>query len=151
MDISTLAWLFFIIAPASTIVHELGHAAGAMAVRADSIRIIIGTGKRKWVIGTGKFRILLFPVFFLGGHTFSDRYIPYSRKESFLITLSGPLSSTMASGLLLALFAQFGYSLLLLAFLFNAWMAIGNLLPYKVKGRQSDGYALIQLLRRREQ
>ncbi|WP_099158414.1 site-2 protease family protein [Virgibacillus ndiopensis] len=147
MDIYLIACLILFIAPISTIFHELGHIVGAKLVKAESVTLSIGTGNEVYNFNHKRIQIRLHALYFLGGVAYSERNIPYKSGEIIWITLCGPIFNGVVAILVSVLFdLTNGFSQLLV--LFNSWLAIVNIIPFKIKEKQSDGYTIIQTISR---
>jgi len=143
-----MLYLVLIVAPISTVLHESGHVLGARSVHADKITLRIGRGKPLITQNRGKTQLIINRCFFIGGLTESEREPPYSRKEKIWISFLGPAVNgflAMISFLLLYIYPN---KFLTLFLLFNVWMAAGNFLPFRIGESQTDGYTILQLLKR---
>ncbi|TFJ93769.1 site-2 protease family protein [Lentibacillus salicampi] len=149
MDIYTFLFLIFVVAPAGTTVHELGHVLGAKSVEADQVFLSIGAGttvyRTKWKHIHMTMRIL----FFIGGLTSSKRKVPYQRHEQIRIAALGPFSSFLAAVLCYALYTVYPNNYLMLLLLFNLWVAVVNIIPFRFKGKPSDGYTILSVIRQK--
>ncbi|MCC2249127.1 M50 family metallopeptidase [Virgibacillus sp. AGTR] len=150
MELIMLVYLLAIIAPISIFIHEFGHAIAAWLVGADRIYISIGTGKKGISFNFNKFYITLFPLFFLGGIALSERTPSYRPREKILISLFGPVMSGCVSVILWAIHQSHPNPFIHLSMLFNGWIALMNLLPFAYKGKQTDGYKMLQLVRKKK-
>lgn len=141
MDIYIVLWLVLVVAPVSTFLHEVGHVLGAKWRKADLIRLSIGAGKQIAFFSWKQIRVYFHLLFFLGGIAYNKRNEPYNRIEIIFISLCGPLSNAIAAAIS---FSLGGYSLLpvRLFILFNLWLLAINLIPFNVRGKQSDGYMI---------
>ncbi|WP_010650750.1 site-2 protease family protein [Oceanobacillus massiliensis] len=147
MDMYLLACLLFVIAPLSTLIHELGHVSGAFSVRADFIHLSVGIGRQSRIITFKNLQIILHPVYFLSGFTRSGRKDPYSKSEAVRIAVMGPLFNG-ATALFIFIINEFvPSSFLQLFFWFNIWMTIGNMVPFRIGGKETDGFAIIKAVR----
>src|SRR5699024_2776953 len=120
--------LILLITPISLLFHELGHLLGSKHLKADRIVISLGSGKKI-------FLMIMFQV-----HTHSERQPKFNNKELAFITAMGPLFSlilTVFLGLLLCVITS---EIIIYFFLFNLWLTITNLIPFKFKNQMSDGY-----------
>src|SRR5699024_3221076 len=120
--------LILLITPISLLFHELGHLLGAKHLKADRIVISIGSGKKIYLM-------IMFQA-----HTQSERQPKFNNKELAFITAMGPLFSlilTVFLGLLLCVITS---EIIIYFFLFNLWLTITNLIPFKFKNQMSDGY-----------
>lgn len=143
-----LLYLLFIVAPICTLIHEGGHAIGAILVKADKIHLTIGAGKKIWEMRYKNFRFSVRKIFFFSGMTKNERAKAYSHIEIAIISISGPLNNIVFAILFYLAYNTDTYvnDFLLLLCLFNVWLAFTNLLPFKLRDKQSDGYVMIQAL-----
>lgn len=146
MDIYLLLYLVFIVAPLSSLLHEMGHAAAARIVGADQITLSIGLGKRINTVIFDKVQITFHAIFFLGGLAKSERIIPYKSWEMVWITMIGPITNAFFAFLFYILYVMYPNDYLHLLFLFNLWLAFVNSIPFKIKERHSDGYLILQTI-----
>lgn len=143
--LSTFLLLFFIIAPFSLLFHELGHVIGARANHATSIRITIGTGKSLYQKRIGNVTMVIRHFFIVNSYTETYRDEPLKKFEEIIITIMGPLFSFILSCLAYFLFVVLVHeTFFYLLFLFNAWITIINLIPFRIGKRQSDGYTILK-------
>jgi len=149
MDILTIAYLFFLIAPISILIHELGHVSGAFIVKADHIRLSIGIGNKNKLLDFNRLQVIVHSVYFIGGVTQSKRNIPYTKVEIILITFLGPAFNVIAACICLFIYEIYPNRFWQLFLWFNAWMAIINSIPFKIKDRQTDGYTILDLIVRK--
>lgn len=149
MDILTIACLLFIIAPLSILIHEFGHVSGAFIVNADHIQLSIGMGSKKRLIDFNRLQLIVHSVYFIGGLTQSTRNIPYTKSEIILITFLGPAFNLIAACICLLVNEIYTHSFWQLFLYFNSWLAIVNSLPFKIKGRRTDGYTILELIVRK--
>lgn len=143
MDIYVVLWLVLIIAPISTFLHEGGHVLGAKWRKADSIHLSIGSGKQVATFSYKQIRISLHSLFFLGGMAYNERNSPYQRTEIIFISLCGPLSNGVAAAAVFGL-AGFSWMPVRAFILFNLWLLVINLIPFSLRGKQSDGYTIMK-------
>jgi F0F1-type ATP synthase assembly protein I len=147
MDIYLIAYLIFIIAPLTTLIHELGHVSGSFIVKADSIRLSMGYGKKQLAVHLKQIKFTFYVFYFLGGYTSSNRVKPYKDSEIVWITILGPVFNVAS-----ALFSYHLYKLhpshfLQLFLWFNIWMAVVNIIPFKINGKQTDGLTILHLIK----
>nr|WP_170840650.1 site-2 protease family protein [Oceanobacillus limi] len=139
-----LLYLFLIVAPLCTFIHEVGHLIGARMLKADQISMSIGSGKSLYTFKTKRIRISVQPSLLLSGATSSERLRPYSSLEIAFITLCGPLCNILFCILFMILHTFYMNDYLFLFMFLNGWIAIFNIIPFKVKDKQSDGYIIIK-------
>lgn len=149
MNIYLLLYLLFITAPIGTIIHEGGHLIGAKLMKADHLRMTIGYGKKLLSFKCKNIRIIICSFFFIGGHVQNERNIPYQTMEMICIIGSGPLLNGVFAVFFYILYDLIPNEYLYLLFLFNLWLALINVIPFKLKEKQSDGYMILNLLRKR--
>lgn len=146
MDIYLLLYLILIVAPLSIVLHEMGHAFAARIVNADLITVTIGKGKRFKRIGLKRTQIIVYSNFLLGGVAESIRNKPYNSFEVIWITIFGPILSGIIAFLFYILNEMYPNNYLQLFFWFNIWLAVVNIIPFKIKGKQTDGYMIIKVI-----
>lgn len=150
MNIYFLLYLLFIVAPIGTFIHESGHALGAKLVKADKVVLSIGLGKIIGTISLRQIEIRLHTFFFIGGFVQSERHLPYTVGETCLISICGPLNNAVfASFLYILQTSYFDNYFMQVLYLFNVWLAIINIIPFKFTGKQSDGYTIVQAINNR--
>ncbi|HLS60396.1 MAG TPA: M50 family metallopeptidase [Virgibacillus sp.] len=146
MSIYLLLFTLFIVAPIGTFIHESGHMLGAKFVKADCIKLSIGLGKEIGTICFKNVHITIHALFFLGGFVQSERHLPYKALDIFWITICGPMNNGIFALLFFSLNGVYTSQYIYILFLFNLWLAIINLIPYKVKDRHSDGYTILKTI-----
>jgi len=137
-----------IIVPISLFWHELGHLLGAKLMRATHITLTIGTGKPilKWTFNNMTF--IINRLFIFHSLTETNSFHTLSKKDKFVITLMGPISSLLLSFITFCFdIFLFNNVILVYASLFNLWLGIVNLLPFKINEKQSDGYTILQIIK----
>ncbi len=139
--------LILIIVPISLLVHELGHLFGGKHLKADRVTISIGSGKNIYSFTFNEMTLNIYLMVMFHAHTHSERHPNFSNKEFAFITAMGPLFSlifTSFFGLLLFVITS---EVIFYFFLFNLWLTITNLIPFKFKNQKSDGYLILTLLK----
>ena len=140
----------FIFAPLTILIHEFGHVLGAMVMRATHIEMMIGTGKKIFTLTGRKWKLSLHLLYFLGAHTSCERQPFFSKIERIIISSSGPLLNGIV-GFFLHYYIPLNHLMIWELFvLFNFWLFLINLIPYRIGGKPSDGYTILQLLKRRD-
>ncbi|HLR73976.1 MAG TPA: site-2 protease family protein [Virgibacillus sp.] len=146
MNLNLLLFLIFIVAPIGTVIHELGHVIGASLVKSDRIMLSIGTGKKLGTISLKNVDISIHTLFFLGGYTYYERKDTYQSNELIWMTILGPISSCLFAYIFYYCYQVAPNSYFKLLFLFNAWLTIVNIVPFKFRRKSSDGYIIVKLL-----
>ena len=146
MTLYLLAFLIVVVVPIGTIVHELGHGIVALFAKADSVTLRIGLGKHIKTYELNRFTIHLNAIFFVGGLTESKRTPIYNAKEKILIALGGPVCNAILAVLFITLFYPTHNPYIQLFTLFQAWLMLINIIPFKWKGKKSDGYTIVQAI-----
>ncbi|MEN1969111.1 site-2 protease family protein [Lentibacillus sp. N15] len=150
MDIYVVLLLIFIIAPISTFVHELGHVFGAKWAKADSIILSLGSGKKIAALSYKQIQFSIHTLFFLGGLAYNKRDKPYKPMEIIWISLCGPIGNGIAATVVFCL-VGFSYGPVRAFVLFNIWLGLINMIPFRLNGKQSDGYTIVQTICRQAQ
>lgn len=150
MTFHLIAYLFLLVAPIGMIIHECGHALGAILTRATHTTVTIGSGKQIYMITFKRVTLKIHALYFLGGSTETDSTHLNVRHHIFWITLLGPLNNGLFAIIFYYLNHIFGSPYLNLLCLFNTWLAIVNIIPFKFKEKQSDGYILLHSLHNRD-
>lgn len=139
--------LVFIISPFSLLFHEIGHLVGASLMRSTSIQLTIGLGKTLWQTTFANIRIIIRRFFLVNSVTSTVRTTPFTIREKIVITIMGPSFSAMLTIITYIAYHVFVETeILYLFFLFNLWLVIINMIPFKIKQKQSDGYIVLSLL-----
>ncbi|QKY69240.1 site-2 protease family protein [Lentibacillus sp. CBA3610] len=149
MTIYLVVYLILFAAPFGTLIHEIGHVLGAKLVSADKITLTMGAGSTIFRFVWNKTDISIRVLFFLGGMAGSERRMPYQSTEQIIIAALGPVSSIIASGLCYGLYNVYPNSYLLILLLFNLWIAVLNIVPFRIKDKKSDGFVICQAIRKR--
>ncbi|HLR63204.1 MAG TPA: site-2 protease family protein [Lentibacillus sp.] len=149
MNIYIFLYLIFVVAPAGTAIHELGHLIGAKSVGADKVSLTIGAGNIVYRTIWKQMHIVIRLFFFVGGMALSERKVPYQPGERIKIAIFGPLSSLLAACICALLYIVYPGSYLLLMLLFNLWIAFINIIPFRFKDKQSDGYTIYEAIRQK--
>lgn len=136
----------FLTAPISNVAHEVGHMIGAFIVKADHMHLSIGKGKRVVTFTFKKLKVTLRRLYFTGGQAESMRYKAYLPIEMVFITIMGPLMNLLCAFIFYLLFQVHPTDIILLFILFNVWLGLGNLIPFKFKQNYSDGYMILKIL-----
>ncbi len=146
MDISLLLYLLVVVAPIGTALHEAGHIIGAKSLNADRMRLTIGSGTIVSTFVIRKIQVTIRAIFFLGGLASSERENTYKPYELIWIAFCGPLANGVVAFFLYLFYIAYPSNYLLLLLLFNLWIAIINLVPFRFKEKQSDGYTIVKVL-----
>ena len=135
--------------PLSLIIHELGHIVGARLNKATNIKLTIGTGRIIFQKSCYYIKIVVRLILFIGISTASHRTVRFSHNEKFFIALLGPVFSLLFALLLCLLYIFYiNYDSLQLAYLFNFWLFIINMIPFRVGQKQSDGYTMYRMIKK---
>lgn len=144
---SLVIFLLFIAAPIGTLIHESGHAIGMKLMKAENIQMTIGFGWKLFRVVFGKDQLTVNILFFIGGFVKSYRKEPYNDLESICITLLGPLHNMLYAIIFFGLDYVYGSEYLKVLFLFNSWLAVVNILPFKIQDKLSDGLIVYRILK----
>lgn len=139
--------LIIVIAPISLLFHEIGHVVGAKLMSATKILLTIGIGKQIFSLSIQNIDIRFRKFFVVNSFTSTIRNRPFTNKEKIFITFMGPLFSSLLALLAYGIYYSFLSNIyVLILFLFNLWLVLINLLPFKIGEKESDGYIIMQLI-----
>lgn len=143
----TFIYLLFFVAPFSLLLHELGHVVGARIIHANNIIVHIGIGKKVAEVKVIRVTFIIRPLFFLHFKTETKRHEALTKKEAIIVALMGPLFNIGLSFVLVICYNLIiTHPAIYLLLLFNIWLALVNLIPFKIGRKYSDGYVIIQEL-----
>lgn len=141
-------FLFIVIAYGSLFLHEVGHAIVALMNQSQKVTIHIGKGSKLFTLRFGRLEIKVRKLFLINFYNAAYRARAYSRKEKILMTICGPLSNGILAFVFWVLYLQSWFDpLLFVSFLFNLWLFVFNLIPFKIGQSTSDGYTIYKLMR----
>ncbi|WP_077358065.1 M50 family metallopeptidase [Virgibacillus halodenitrificans] len=149
MSIPLLFYLILIVAPISIAMHELGHALMAIVLKAHKVEVSIGAGKKLGGISRKGFQLSIYSLYFLGGVVEHEKKHPYKLREIIWISLSGPIMNAILAFIVYLLYDWIPNNYTSLFLLFNIWLAVVNLIPFKIKEKQTDGYTIFKEIIRR--
>ncbi|QFT90508.1 Peptidase family M50 [Bacillus sp. THAF10] len=133
---------FYIIVPLVHLIHEVGHVVMAKLHHVKGAEISIGIGPKvieSTIFGTS-IRIHIIP--FIGGYSTNSVDGELSPKVIAWISAGGPIFNLISIMIVLPFWSEPAFSFPTLFILFSLWIGLGNLLPYKLAGKQSDGWQL---------
>lgn len=136
-----------IMVPISLFIHELGHLLGAIFLKADRVTIYLGIGKQVSSFTYKNMHVKMFLLMMFHAYTQSERKLDFTNREYAFITIMGPLFSLLLTGLIGAFLFVVKSKVILYFFLFNLWITVINLIPFKIKNQKSDGYLIWTLLK----
>lgn len=148
MDINLLLFLLFIGSPISVFIHELGHAVAAITIKAKYAEITIGSGRELCVFKWKKYIMRCNCFYFIGGVSKYERNTPFTSKEMIWVTLLGPVFNGILAIIIFFLLKAYPNNYLQILFLFNLWLAFANLIPLRLNEKQTDGYTIMQLIKK---
>lgn len=141
-----LLYLVFVVAPMSNFLHELGHALGAILVKADKVKIMIGKGNKIKSIGTERRMLDVNSWYFIGGLTESSRDKPFNKKEKILILVFAPIFNGFVAIIFYFIFTFYPNIFVEIVIWYNLWLMLSNLIPFEWDGKQTDGYSIYKLM-----
>lgn len=147
MNIPLVLYLLFIVAPIGTFIHELGHALGAVLAKADTVILSIGSGKKTFQFSIKKIQIKIHNLFFIGGYIESERKLSYKNRDICLIAILGPMLNIIIAAVLFFIQKNVvNNDFIYILFLFNIWLALINIIPFKIGDKYSDGYTILRAI-----
>ncbi|WLD95024.1 site-2 protease family protein [Alkalihalobacillus sp. AL-G] len=144
-------WVIFVLFPLATLLHELGHFITARSFRADNTRIILGIGPILFRVSNRFINIEVHALYFIRGYTIGVESNELPNLQKALISVNGPLINAVVGcyGWMYAENLPFESTNGQLIFLFsmvNIWIAAGNLVPFKLGSKKSDGFIALEML-----
>lgn len=147
MNLIIMLLFVFLVVPGSLIVHELGHLVGAKLKKATTIRLVIGSGLPMFQFTLFNVEVVVNFMLIFGSYTSTVRETPFQDNEKIFITVLGPVFNGLLAIIFLISYVIFNPDpLFYLIILFNLWLAIVNVIPYKLGMKQSDGYIVYKIL-----
>lgn len=138
---------FFLAVPISLFIHELGHAITSLLLRADYVLIRIGKGTRLFRTNIRRFSVAIYTNFFVHYMTEYERTVPFVKREQIVIALMGPIANSIFGVMSFFIYKEiYTFKVFFFCALFNWWLMISNLIPFKIGQKRSDGYTIYTLL-----
>ena len=129
--------------------HELGHAGVVLARSQARVTVNLGRTPAKWRFSLGRIDFALHPDFWLHrGPPGSAR--PHDRLDvwsTVALGLAGPLADAFAAGIVVLVGVTTNTAVVGDAGLVGVALAFGSLLPFRVRGRDTDGANILRVLR----
>ncbi|UOQ42658.1 site-2 protease family protein [Halobacillus salinarum] len=140
-----LVFIFFA-APLGLFIHECGHVIPALCFRSDFSLISVGSGREIMKVRIGKLHFQCRLILFHGAYSLNERNEKFSLRERAIISICGPVMNAAGAAVLwMSSLVHISFSVYLFG-LFNLYLALVNLVPFRIKGKSSDGYRFIQLI-----
>ncbi len=137
-----ISLLVLVVVPITNFFHETGHIFIAKLFNLKGSDIVIGTGPKLISFNLLETNVQFNLFYFLGGYSTNVSEGEITNWQRGLISLGGPLINIMVASLLLI--SNLPYSMLVELFiLFNLWVGLVNLVPYKFLNRESDGFVFL--------
>ncbi|WP_226658469.1 site-2 protease family protein [Guptibacillus hwajinpoensis] len=140
-----LLMVLLIIAPISLLLHEAGHTLAANIFTSASVKLHLGLGPRilTWRHSRGEVAVNAF--YFIGAMTISAP--PEKAYGKIAIAIAGPLVNLIIAAL--TFLYPFQSSITVWILFFNLWVGITNLIPFKLLGKESDGWTIVKAIIRK--
>lgn len=146
--ILTIIVLIFLMAPISLFIHELGHVLPGLFFGSERSIIHIGRGSSLLHWRGKKLELSIHLWFFQGAYSINERSPVFTNYEKILISVGGPLLNGLLALTLSVFFSEVENPYVKVFLLFNLYLATVNLIPFSFKGKGSDGYRVLQLIKR---
>ncbi|TLS37671.1 site-2 protease family protein [Pseudalkalibacillus caeni] len=138
-------WFMLFVVPATIFLHETGHLIVAKVLKIKGLRMVLGTGPLLIEKNTLDVAVEIRLLYFAGGYSTTHSKGSIHKWKQGLISIGGPLINLFfCYGLMQWLDSRATNSFLQLLFLFNLWVGIINLIPFRIKGKESDGWNFIK-------
>ncbi|UOR12411.1 site-2 protease family protein [Halobacillus amylolyticus] len=134
-----LSCLLFVVAPLGLFIHELGHAAVGLWNGAERSHLSLGVGPLLCKCKIKRLTVHLHYIFIIGGHSLNEKEADFTSKQQAMISLGGPLSNAVCAAVLYMSDLPQQSHVLQLLYFFNLYLALVNMIPFRLKGRESDG------------
>ncbi|KGX92293.1 hypothetical protein N781_18150 [Pontibacillus halophilus JSM 076056 = DSM 19796] len=145
MTVFTFLIFLIVLVPAAYFIHELGHAVAALLCRYQDIVVSIGVGKRLVALRNERLGIHFYFVGFIGAHTSYQGESNHRYSRAF-VAIGGPVFSAIAA----YVSSKLGqHDLIRLWTYFHMWLAVTNLIPIQIRGKETDGYVFLKMFLKR--
>lgn len=148
-NIVFIIFCFFTILPLTTLCHELGHFFVTRLFFIENVTVRIGSGKEMFRLKVKDLTVVLH-IFPYGGTTFFELNKNLSSMKQIILSLGGPLLNGCIAFFLLLPGLGSGDHYITIWFqwlaLFNLWMCVMNLIPYKIGLFYSDGWVIVKVI-----
>ncbi|MCP3025804.1 site-2 protease family protein [Halobacillus sp. A5] len=138
--------LLFVIAPIGLVIHETGHIIAGFLCGARYSVLSVGAGNSILRIKFQKLHIIVGRIYFLGGYSINVKDPDFSCLQKVWISLAGPFANSIVFLCFMNIKLGYENEVLLFSF-FNLYMAVINMIPFKIGKRKSDGYLVLENLR----
>ncbi|MFC4323563.1 site-2 protease family protein [Litchfieldia salsa] len=135
--------LLFLVVPITIFLHECGHIIIAKLMKLDGLEIVIGSGPSLLLFFVIGIKVQINMVYFVGGYSTNTSVQEIKEWQKGLISLGGPLLNLFLAIVFFMLF-NMNHMVDELLVLFNVWVGIVNLIPYKLMKKESDGYVFVK-------
>ncbi|MFC7060507.1 site-2 protease family protein [Halobacillus seohaensis] len=139
--------LLFIVAPIGLTIHEMGHTGIGLFSGSKRSVLTIGLGPPIIRIKLHKLHIIIHALYFFGGYSSNEKNSGFSPLQKILISLGGPLANGLFASFLIMTTRSFvNEPFIDLLIMFNLYLAVINLVPFRLGRRKSDGYRVLQTM-----
>lgn len=138
-----LLMVILVISPLSLLFHEAGHTLAANVLTSSNVKLHLGVGPRLFTWKHARGEIAINTFYFAGGMTISSQ--PDHAFGKVIIALSGPLVNLSVA--IFALFLPLSFHIIAWIVFFNLWLSFTNLIPFKIMGKESDGWTIVKVIR----
>ncbi|WLR59623.1 site-2 protease family protein [Guptibacillus hwajinpoensis] len=137
-----LLMVILVISPISLLLHEAGHTVAANVFTKAGVKLHLGIGPRIFTWRHPRGEVAVNAIYFAGGMTISSQ--PDKAYGKLAIAIAGPLMNLFVAAL--ALILPFHPSIIAWVLFFNLWLGITNLIPFRILGKESDGWTILKVL-----
>jgi len=137
--------LIFVIVPITNFLHELGHILIAKFYSVKGTMIVIGSGRKLFHFTLFNTKVFIHAVYFIGALSTNESQEKITNWQKGLISLGGPFLN-IGIGTCIYFSGFYHNQFVLLFMLFNMWVGVLNVLPFKISKRESDGYVFVKSL-----
>ncbi len=137
-----LLMVILVISPLSLLLHETGHTLAANVFTSAGVKLHLGIGPRLFTWKHARGEVAVNAIYFAGGMTISSQ--PEKAYGKIIIALAGPVTNLFVATIAPAL--PLPPSIIAWVLFFNLWLGITNLIPFKLLGKESDGWTVIKVI-----
>ncbi|MCH1625587.1 site-2 protease family protein [Ferdinandcohnia quinoae] len=135
----------FLSVPLTNLLHEVGHVSGAKFLGIKGSQIQLGTGPKLFHFHVKETKVDVMLAYFIGAYSTNEYQGRLQEWKRGVISLSGPILNIIVV-VIMTILGLTETTSLRLFILFNLWVGGVNIIPFKIKEKESDGYIFVKAL-----